>query len=654
MSSLNRTIAAATGLLLATSVTATAQTATSIVISQYYEGTSNNKFIELWNPTATDIPLAGMRITLWSNAARENWKTGTGTPTASFDLGSISPGIVLKPGQFLLLGNASATVPAYAAANADAKPNASGQTVINFNGDDSVVLYSSDAYLPENILDAFSVSATGTAAPGNATDKTFYRLNAEKGFGLELGNQYTDFPAVWAVEEAVVKTLADVETATESDPWRLQHQPDSLPPTLETFTIANDAAGTPTPVVALTYTTSGGNPLEYQVSTDPAFTGADWLPYAPSVRAALTGPPGQKTLYFRVRNAAGPSATLSDSIELTTYTYSGTVLITQYYEGAGNAKFLEITNTSATEVDLATWNLVRWTNQNAEDYKVAGATAGNPSQAIPLTGVIVPATGTTILPAGGVIVLANNLNDAPPGGTTAALTSGNLSHNGNDSYALYNGPVSPENLVDAVGFTNLGNEGADKCFVRVASGQGFSFADASSVLTFPTVWQEVPLPDVAAAVLGQNNHLGTYPGGGLVGYDLWVSQAFPGVNDTDITGFTADPDLDGAPNGVEYYTGGNPNGGGSAISSVTGGAGGVTLTYNRSKNAPGVTPSWRWSTDMQSWFGSGDSSGGTTVNFLAPTVVDSTPPTFEVLSTVAEVTGTPAGRLYFRLQVTRP
>ena len=643
MFSLTRTLAAAAALLLATSVSATAQTATNVVISQYYEGTSNNKFIELWNPTATDIPLSGMRITLWSNAARENWKTGTGTPTASFDLGTITPG-VLKAGEFLLLANPSAVLPTYAVANADAKPSASGQQVINFNGDDSVVLYSSDAYLTENILDAVSFSGN------NGADKTFYRLNADRGWDANPTTQVTDYPAVWATD----KLLADVDTATEADAWRLRHQPDSLPPSLDTFTIANDAASTPTPVVVLTYTTSGGNPLEYQVGTDPAFAGATWLPYAPSVRTTLGGGPGPKTLYFRVRNAAGPSTALSDTIDLSTYTYPGTVLFSQYYEGTGNAKFLEIANTSASEVDLATWTLVRWTNQNAEDYKVAGATTGTPSQAIPLTGVIVPATGTTILPAGGVIVLANNVNDVPPGGTTPALVSGNISHNGNDSYALYSGPVAPENLVDAVGFTNLGNEGADKCFVRIAAGQGFNFADTSGVLAFPAIWQEVPLADIATAVLGQNNHLGTYPGGGLVGYDLWVSTAFPGVSDTDITGFAADPDKDGAPNGVEYYTGGNPNGGGSAISGVSGNAGGVTLTYNRSKNAPGVTPSWRWSPDLQTWYGSGDAAGGTTVNFLAPTVVDSTPPTFEVLSTVAEVTGTPAGRLYFRLLVTRP
>jgi hypothetical protein len=195
--------------------------AQGLLISQYYEGTSNNKFLELWNPTNADIPLEGIRLTLWSNANRENWKTGTGSPGASFNLGSISPGIVLKPGQFLLLANPSVATPPYAVANADAKPSASGQQVINFNGDDSVVLYASDVYLPENVLDAFSL------AGNNGVDKTFYRISTAKGWNTDPGSQSTDVPDVWAPD----KTLADVASATSADLWYLAFQPDTLPQT---------------------------------------------------------------------------------------------------------------------------------------------------------------------------------------------------------------------------------------------------------------------------------------------------------------------------------------------------------------------------------------------------------------------------------------
>lgn len=628
---------------LALSSNASAQAATSIVISQYYEGTSNNKFLELWNPTAAPIPLAGIRVTLWSNAARENWKTGS-SPNASFDLGSISPGITLAPGEFLLLGNPSVALPAYAVANADAKPSAGGQQVINFNGDDSVVLYSSDSYLPENILDA--ISFTGN----NGQDKTFYRLNSEKGWSLDLGSQVTDFSSVWATD----KVLADVASATAADPWYLAFKPDTLPPVLDSFTIAADATSTVTPGVVLTYTTSGGNPLEFQVSDRADFAGVPWQPYAASSRTLLSGGPGTKTLYFRVRNASGTTTVLSDSIDLTEFAPTSKIRFTQYYEGTSNSKFLEITNTGDTEVDLAGWTLMRWTNQTAEDYKFTGAGTGAPSQAIPLTGLVVPATSTPILPPGGSIVLANNITaNPPPGGTVAALANGNISHNGNDSYGLYSGPVDPANLVDAIGFTDLGNEGQDKSFVRLATTPGFSFTAGSNITNFPTVWSEVPLADVDAAFPGQNNHLGTYPGGGPVGYDAWALTAFPGVTDPAITSFSADPDGDGVANGVEYYTSGDPLVGSAAIQSLTGLPGQLTATYRRSRTAPGITAAWQWSTDLTSWNESGSAAGDTAVFFGTPQVVEGGDPAWELLAITAEISGNPR-TVYIRLKVTRP
>ncbi len=643
---MNRLSLSSIGLLsyLALSSNASAQAATNIVISQYYEGTSNNKFIELWNPTAAPIPLAGIRLTLWSNAARENWKT-SGAPNASFDLGSISPGITLAPGEFLLLGNPSVALPAYAVANADAKPSAFGQQVINFNGDDSVVLYSSDSYLPENILDA--VSFTGN----NGQDKTFYRLNSEKGWSIDIGSQVIDFSSVWATD----KLLADVASATAADPWYLAFKPDTLPPVLDSFTIAADATSTVTPGVVLTYTTSGGNPLEFQVADNADFTGATWQPYAASSRTLLSGGPGTKTLYFRVRNASGTTTVLSDSIDLTEFAPTSKIRFTQYYEGSsGNAKFLEITNTGDTEVDLAGWTLMRWTNQNAEDYKFTGAGTGAPSQAIPLTGLIVPATSTPILPPGGTIVLANNTtSNPPPGGTAAALTTGNISHNGNDSYGLYSGPVDPANLVDAIGFTDLGNEGADKSFVRLATTPGFSFTAGSNLTSFPTIWSAVPLADVDAAFPGQNNHLGTYPGGGPVGYDAWALTAFPGSTDPAITGFSADPDGDGVANGVEYYTSGDPLVGSAAIQSLTGLPGQLTATYRRARLAPGVTAAWQWSTDLTSWNESGSAAGDTAVFFGTPQIVDGNNPAWELLAVTAEISGNPR-TVYIRLKVTRP
>jgi hypothetical protein len=182
---------------------AIAQRSLGILISQYYEGTSNNRYIELWNPTNNAVPLSGLRLTLWNNSARENWKTGTGSPSASFDLGSISPGINLLPGQHLLIANPAAASPAYAVSSADAKPSQVGQQVANFNGDDSIVLYSSDSYTPDNVIDAFSLSAN------SAADTSFYRTGTGQGFDFNLGSQSIHFSSTWSLT-----SLTDVGSAT--------------------------------------------------------------------------------------------------------------------------------------------------------------------------------------------------------------------------------------------------------------------------------------------------------------------------------------------------------------------------------------------------------------------------------------------------------
>ncbi len=140
-----------------------------VLISQYYEGTSFNKYVELHNPTAAAITLTGYRLTLWTNAARENWKSDGGAPSQNFDLS----GVTLQPDEHYLLVNNQATLPDYANASA----NVRNGSLINFNGDDSMVLYKSDVYNTTNILDAISISA----AP-QGQDKSFYRLTNDVGY----------------------------------------------------------------------------------------------------------------------------------------------------------------------------------------------------------------------------------------------------------------------------------------------------------------------------------------------------------------------------------------------------------------------------------------------------------------------------------------
>jgi predicted extracellular nuclease len=84
-----------------------------LIISQYYEGASNNKWIEIYNPggTAVDLLAGGYRIGVWANANRELWKSGT-APGNTVILSNSIPA-----GGTYLIGHTSVALPAYAVAN---------------------------------------------------------------------------------------------------------------------------------------------------------------------------------------------------------------------------------------------------------------------------------------------------------------------------------------------------------------------------------------------------------------------------------------------------------------------------------------------------------------------------------------------------------
>jgi hypothetical protein len=124
----------------------------TLIISQYYEGAGNNKWIELFNPgnEPVDLGAAGYRLGLWQNAAREGWKSGSAPAIATVLSGTIAPGATY------LVSHGEAVVPAYAAANV-------ASNGMLFNGDDSVVLYTGATYNFANVVDAFGLTGNTAA-----------------------------------------------------------------------------------------------------------------------------------------------------------------------------------------------------------------------------------------------------------------------------------------------------------------------------------------------------------------------------------------------------------------------------------------------------------------------------------------------------------
>lgn len=89
----------------------------------------------------------------------------------------------------------------------------------------------------------------------------------------------------------------------------------TAPPGVNSFAINNGDAVTTTATVVLNNTCSNA-PTEYMASEDPGFVGAGWLAYSTAPSFTLSAGDGVKTVYFKVRNTAGESAPVNDTITL--------------------------------------------------------------------------------------------------------------------------------------------------------------------------------------------------------------------------------------------------------------------------------------------------------------------------------------------------
>jgi autotransporter-associated beta strand protein len=133
------------------------------------------------------------------------------------------------------------------------------------------------------------------------------------------------------------------------------------------------------------------------------------------------------------------------------------------------------------------------------------------------------------------------------------------------------------------------------------------------------------------------------PGGTFAG---WIAGYDVGALD----GFDEDADGDGVPNAIENHFGTAPDmfsQGLVAVSAVNGN----TFTFSHPVNsspASDVSVAYRWSKDLATFHGHGESDGdGTTVSFIPGT------PSGGMVTVTANITGTPAARLFVDMEATQ-
>lgn len=203
---------------------------------------------------------------------------------------------------------------------------------------------------------------------------------------------------------------------------------------------------------------------------------------------------------------------LSDQVDVNVtdndFESSGDLIISQYYE-KGNDKYVEVTNIGDSSIDLTNYTIVTWNNSLAEDYKTATALPDD------LVNFTVDLTSFGSIDPDQTMVFTNTSADTPVSAGNADLSLDYPSpfhFNGNDSIVIYNSATpNPANIVDAIGFTNSGNEGADKSFVRAGAFKGYDLTLGSSASSsqFDGVWIEITNATADAASYRDDEYIGT-------------------------------------------------------------------------------------------------------------------------------------------------
>lgn len=137
-------------------------TATDLFISEYVEGSSSNKYVEIFNGTGTSVNLSNYKLRLYAN--------GASGPTNDITLSGF-----LSNGGTIVYQNSSAalTLPAGVIAT--------NNSAVNFNGDDAVALYRIDTAINIDVIGSVGTDPgtawTGSAinGEGSTLDKTLVR-----------------------------------------------------------------------------------------------------------------------------------------------------------------------------------------------------------------------------------------------------------------------------------------------------------------------------------------------------------------------------------------------------------------------------------------------------------------------------------------------
>ncbi len=237
------------------------------------------------------------------------------------------------------------------------------------------------------------------------------------------------------------------------------------------------------------------------------------------------------------------------------------VIISQYYEGAGTNKWIELTNLGTTSVNTASPQL-----------KLGIWSASGSTGTIAFTGAASATLNLTVtIPAKGTVLIGNTANGTEVSYLTAASAAQTsntvIAFNGNDGIALLN---SSNVIIDRFG---TGINATDISYVRSTS------VTAATATYTSSQWSSVSLATVNAATTGNANRLGYHVSPGCTTPAAPTALSFTTTSNSISGSFTAasgtnsylvvrstNSSLSATPANGTTYAAGNSLGGGTVVS----------------------------------------------------------------------------------------
>jgi hypothetical protein len=399
-----------------------------VFFSEYIEGASNNKAIEIFNGTDATIDLSIYKVVQGNNG--NPLGSGNGTITEPYEI-TLSGS--LAAGEVYVIANGSAS------ASITAEADNPGDRVASFNGDDVMGLYENDV-----LIDVFGESGVdpGSSWPVAGDGATANYTLVRKGT-ISIGN---------------TTSLGSFGTNASDSEWIVYPQDDFTYIGYHTLdgqtnplilTVIDGFVGNfglvefPGTSAAASYKVSGADlsadltitpPAGFEISLLSDFSGTIFTSSSPLTISQTGGAISETDIYVRLKPTAADGATYAGDITHSstgaddkTVSISGAegvltndLFISQYIEGSASNKVVEIFNNSGADADLSLYKLVIYSN---------GATSS--------TGSLSLSEITATLASGAVITVANSSSSIPEILTIATISSSSaLNFNGDDALAI--------------------------------------------------------------------------------------------------------------------------------------------------------------------------------------------------------------------------